>query len=90
MNDPDAPRSLGLTLWRQTWPMGIGVLSLLGFQLVDSAFIERPVTHLSAVLPNYRGLGIAIAALISRARSLHFLATTAKGKYWTIENSHNS
>jgi len=36
------------------------------------------------------GLGIAIAALISRARSLHFLATTAKGKYWTIENSHNS
>ncbi|MFQ3788154.1 MATE family efflux transporter [Halomonas sp. A29] len=70
--------SLGSTLWRQTWPMAIGVLALLGFQLVDSAFVARlgtaplaaqsftfPLTFL--IIGMQVGLGIAIAALISRA-----------------------
>lgn len=70
--------SLGRQLWRQTWPMALGVLSLLGFQLVDSAFIARlgttplaaqsftfPLTFL--IIGVQVGLGIAIAALISRA-----------------------
>lgn len=69
--------SLGVSLWRQTWPMAIGVLSLLGFQLVDSAFIARlgtaplaahtftfPLSFL--IIGIQVGLGIAIAALISR------------------------
>lgn len=69
---------LGPALWRQTWPMTIGVLSLLGFQLVDSAFVARlgtaplaaqsftfPLTFL--IIGVQVGLGIAIAALISRA-----------------------
>jgi putative MATE family efflux protein len=69
--------ALGLTLWRQTWPMAIGVLALLGFQLVDSAFIARlgtaplaaqtftfPLSFL--IIGIQVGLGIAIAALISR------------------------
>nr|WP_297458394.1 MATE family efflux transporter [uncultured Halomonas sp.] len=58
--------------------MALGVLSLLGFQLVDSAFIARlgttplaaqsftfPLTFL--IIGVQVGLGIAIAALISRA-----------------------
>lgn len=69
---------LGPVLWRQTWPMTIGVLALLGFQLVDSAFVARlgtaplaaqsftfPLTFL--IIGMQVGLGIAIAALISRA-----------------------
>ena len=70
--------ALGVTLWRQTWPMAIGVLALLGFQLVDSAFIARlgtaPLAAQSFTFPLsfliigiQVGLGIAIAALISRA-----------------------
>lgn len=70
--------SLGVALWRQTWPMAIGVLSLLGFQLVDSAFIARlgtaPLAAQSFTFPLsfliigvQVGMGIAIAALISRA-----------------------
>ncbi|MFW6345894.1 MAG: MATE family efflux transporter [Halomonas sp.] len=58
--------------------MAIGVLALLGFQLVDSAFIARlGTTPLAAqsftfplsflVIGIQVGLGIAIAALISRA-----------------------
>ncbi|RCV89074.1 hypothetical protein DU506_13650 [Vreelandella rituensis] len=58
--------------------MAIGVLSLLGFQLVDSAFIARlgtaPMAAQSFTFPLsfliigiQVGLGIAIAALISRA-----------------------
>jgi putative MATE family efflux protein len=70
--------ALGVTLWRQTWPMAIGVLALLGFQLVDSAFIARlgtaplaaqtftfPLSFL--IIGIQVGLGIAIAALVSRA-----------------------
>lgn len=78
MTDRDTPRSLGATLWRQTWPMAIGVLSLLGFQLVDSAFISRlgtaPLAAQSFTFPLsflvigiQVGMGIAIAALISRS-----------------------
>lgn len=65
-------------LFAQTWPMAIGVLSLLGFQLVDAAFVARlgtmplaaqsftfPITFL--MIGVQVGLGIAIAALISRA-----------------------
>ncbi|MES1951043.1 MATE efflux family protein [Salinisphaera sp. S4-8] len=65
-------------LFAQTWPMAIGVMSLLGFQLVDSAFVARlgtvalaaqsftfPITFL--MIGVQVGLGIAIAALISRA-----------------------
>ncbi len=71
-------RSLRRQLFSQTWPMAIGVLSLLGFQLVDAAFVARlgtgplaaqsftfPVTFL--MIGIQVGLGIAIAALISRA-----------------------
>lgn len=68
---------LGKTLWQQTWPMAIGVLALLGFQLVDSAFIARlgtaPLAAQSFTFPLsfliigvQVGMGIAIAALISR------------------------
>ncbi|AWN17321.1 MATE family efflux transporter [Salinisphaera sp. LB1] len=70
--------SLRRQLFAQTWPMAIGVLSLLGFQLVDAAFVARlgtgplaaqsftfPVTFL--MIGIQVGLGIAIAALISRA-----------------------
>ncbi len=73
---PAAP--LGKQLWQQTWPMAIGALSLLGFQLVDSAFIARlgtaPLAAQSFTFPLsfliigvQVGIGIAIAALISRA-----------------------
>jgi len=69
---------LGVTLWRQTWPMAIGVLALLGFQLVDSAFIARLGTSQLAaqsftfplsflIIGVQVGMGIAIAALISRS-----------------------
>ncbi|GAA0569506.1 MATE family efflux transporter [Halomonas salifodinae] len=70
--------SLARQLWRQTWPMTLGVLALLGFQLTDSAFIARlgtaplaaqaytfPLSFL--IIGIQVGLGIAIAALISRA-----------------------
>ena len=74
----DTSPAIGVTLWRQTWPMAIGVLALLGFQLVDSAFIARlgtaPLAAQSFTFPLsfliigiQVGMGIAIAALISRA-----------------------
>ena len=74
----EAQQNLGRTLWQQTWPMAIGVLALLGFQLVDSAFIARlgvaPLAAQSFTFPLsfliigvQVGMGIAIAALISRA-----------------------
>ncbi len=69
--------SLGRRLWRQTWPMAIGVMALLGFQLVDSAFIARlgtaplaaqtftfPLSFL--IIGVQVGMGIAIAAQLSR------------------------
>jgi Na+-driven multidrug efflux pump len=46
---------LGRTLFRMTWPMLFGVLSLLGFQLVDAAFIGQlgvePLAALGFTLP---------------------------------------
>ncbi len=81
LSEPAAEHSYGLLrkqLFHQTWPMAIGVLSLLGFQLVDAAFVSHlgtqplaaqsftfPVTFL--MIGIQVGLGIAIAALISRA-----------------------
>lgn len=78
MTRTDSSDSLGVTLWRQTWPMAIGVLALLGFQLVDSAFIARLGTSQLAaqsftfplsflIIGVQVGLGIAIAAQISRS-----------------------
>jgi putative MATE family efflux protein len=69
---------LGRTLFRMTWPMLFGVLSLLGFQLVDAAFIGQlgvePLAALGFTLPMTQliigtqvGIGIATTALISHA-----------------------
>ncbi|WP_106477196.1 MATE family efflux transporter [Phytohalomonas tamaricis] len=69
---------MGRTLWQQTWPMAMGVMALLGFNLVDSIFVARlgtqplaaqsftfPVTFI--IIGVQVGMGIAIAATISRA-----------------------
>lgn len=77
-SSPASTGALRRQLFAQTWPMAIGVMSLLGFQLVDSAFVARlgtaalaaqsftfPITFL--IIGVQVGLGIAIAALISRA-----------------------
>lgn len=69
--------SLGRTLFRMTWPMLFGVVSLLGFQLVDSAFIGQlgvePLAALAFTIPVQQliigtqvGLGIATTAIIAR------------------------
>ncbi|MFC0338937.1 MATE family efflux transporter [Kushneria avicenniae] len=69
---------MGKTLWRQTLPMAMGVMALLGFNLIDSIFIARlgtqPLAAQSFTFPVATviigvqvGFGIAIAALISRA-----------------------
>ena len=75
---PPSTLSLVRQLWQQTWPMALGVMSLLGFYLVDSIFVARlgtaslaaqsftfPLSFL--VIGVQVGIGIAIAALISRA-----------------------
>src|SRR6056297_2771372 len=60
-----------------TWPMLFGVLSLMTFQLADSAFIGQlgrdPLAALGFTLPMQQliiglqvGLGIATTAIISR------------------------
>ena len=60
-----------------TWPMVIGVLSLMSFQLVDSIFIGRlgvePLAVVGYTIPIYQlvigfqvGIGIATTALISQ------------------------
>lgn len=70
-------QGLGRTLFSMTWPMLFGVLSLLGFQLVDSAFIGQlgvqPLAALGFTLPVMQfiigtqvGIGIATTAVISR------------------------
>ncbi|PSW20133.1 MATE family efflux transporter [Photobacterium sanctipauli] len=69
--------SLGRQLYQMTWPMLFGVLSLLSFQLVDSAFIGQlgvsPLAAQGFTLPMQMviiglqvGLGIATTSLISR------------------------
>ncbi len=70
--------SLANQLFKMTWPMLFGVLSLMGFQLVDSAFIGQlgvlPLAAQGFTLPIQMviigvqvGLGIATTAVISRA-----------------------
>ena len=78
MTTADLTRNgLGRTLFSMTWPMLFGVVSLLGFQLVDSAFIGQlgvePLAALGFTLPMQQliigfqvGLGIATTAVISR------------------------
>lgn len=67
----------GRQLFRMTWPMLFGVTSLLGFQLVDSAFIGRlgvqPLAALGFTVPVMQfvigtqvGIGIATTAVIAR------------------------
>jgi Na+-driven multidrug efflux pump len=70
-------QSLGRQLYAMTWPMLFGVLSLMTFQLADSAFIGQlgrdPLAALGFTLPMQQliiglqvGLGIATTAIISR------------------------
>lgn len=72
----DSP-SLGQALFQMTWPMLFGVLALMSFQLVDSAFIGQlgiaPLAVAGFTVPVYLfisgtqvGLGIATTAVISR------------------------
>lgn len=78
--------SLARQLFSMTWPMLFGVLSLMTFQLTDSAFIGQlgrdPLAALGFTVPMqqlitgmYVGLGIATTAIISRTlgqgESLH-------------------
>lgn len=71
-------RKLAKQLFHMTWPMLFGVLSLMSFQLVDSAFIGQlgvlPLAAQGFTLPMQMviigiqvGLGIATTAIISRA-----------------------
>ncbi|ARU55764.1 MATE efflux family protein [Oleiphilus messinensis] len=70
--------ALARELFRMTWPMLFGVLSLMSFQLADSAFIGQlgvlPLAAQGFTVPMYQlvigfqvGLGIATTAVISRA-----------------------
>lgn len=70
--------SLAKQLFQMTWPMLFGVLSLMSFQLVDSAFIGQlgvlPLAAQGFTMPIQMviigiqvGLGIATTAVISRA-----------------------
>jgi putative MATE family efflux protein len=70
--------SLSRQLFAMTWPMLFGVLSLMSFQLVDSAFIGQlgvlPLAAQGFTLPMQMviigiqvGLGIATTSVISRA-----------------------
>ena len=69
-------------LLKMTWPMLFGVLSLMSFQLVDSAFIGQlgvlPLAAQGFTLPIQMiiigvqvGLGIATTAIIARALGAH-------------------
>ncbi len=72
------PPSLSRSLFQMTWPMLFGVLSLMSFQLADSAFIGQlgvaPLATVGFTVPMYQliigvqvGLGIATTAVISKA-----------------------
>ncbi len=74
MNSPTLSRQL----FQMTWPMLFGVLSLMSFQLVDSAFIGQlgvlPLATQGFTMPLQMviigvqvGLGIATTAVISKA-----------------------
>ncbi|KLN65168.1 MULTISPECIES: MATE family efflux transporter [Vibrio] len=69
---------LGQQLFKMTWPMVFGVLSIMSFQLVDSAFIGQlgilPLAAQGFTLPIQMviigiqvGLGIATTAVIAKA-----------------------
>lgn len=73
----DDYRALGRQLFHMTWPMCFGVVALLGFQLVDSAFVARlgvePLAALGFTVPVMQlvigvqvGIGIATTAVIAR------------------------
>ncbi|WP_413110741.1 MATE family efflux transporter [Thaumasiovibrio sp. DFM-14] len=72
------PSLLTRELFKMTWPMLFGILSLMSFQLIDSAFIGQlgvlPLAAQGFTLPVQMiiigiqvGLGIATTAVISRA-----------------------
>jgi len=74
--------SLSRSLFQMTWPMLFGVLSLMSFQLADSAFIGQlgvaPLAAVGFTVPMYQliigvqvGLGIATTAVISKALGAH-------------------
>lgn len=74
----DSAPSLGKQLFNMTWPMLFGVLSLMSFQLVDSAFIGQlgvlPLAAQGFTLPIQMiiigiqvGLGIATTSVIAKA-----------------------
>jgi len=74
----ETPLSLGQQLFKMTWPMVFGVLSIMSFQLVDSAFIGQlgilPLAAQGFTLPIQMviigiqvGLGIATTAVIAKA-----------------------
>ncbi|MGD8172040.1 MATE family efflux transporter [Vibrio sp. TRT 21S02] len=76
--EQNATQSLGRQLFTMTWPMVFGVLSLMSFQLVDSAFIGQlgvlPLAAQGFTLPIQMiiigiqvGLGIATTAVIAKA-----------------------
>ena len=77
MQQPQTNTSLARQLYSMTWPMLFGVLSLMTFQLTDSAFVGQlggdPLAALGFTVPMqqlvsgmYVGLGIATTAIISR------------------------
>lgn len=77
MSQLPANPSLPRQLYTMTWPMLFGALSLMTFQLTDSAFIGQlgrdPLAALGFTIPMqqmvsgmYVGLGIATTAVISR------------------------
>ncbi|ARR08685.1 Fis family transcriptional regulator [Vibrio campbellii] len=77
-NSSNAQPTLAKQLFTMTWPMLFGVLSLMSFQLVDSAFIGQlgvlPLAAQGFTLPLQMvvigiqvGLGIATTAVISKA-----------------------
>ncbi|OBT12132.1 MATE family efflux transporter [Vibrio sp. UCD-FRSSP16_10] len=73
-----ATKTLTIELFKMTWPMIFGVLSLMSFQLIDSAFIAQlgvlPLAAQGFTLPIGQliigvqvGLGIATTAVIAKA-----------------------
>jgi len=71
-------QSLARNLYAMTWPMLLGVLAIMSFQLVDSFFISllgtEPLAAMGFTMPITQlmigvqvGIGIAATALISRA-----------------------
>jgi len=77
VQQPQTNTSLARQLYSMTWPMLFGVLSLMTFQLTDSAFVGQlggdPLAALGFTVPMqqlvsgmYVGLGIATTAIISR------------------------